>query len=59
MGIRQLEQIALKHHHKKILSEILRLRTGMAVPANKSEDRSPITFTKLVESFVRFMFFAS
>ena len=57
MRISELEQVPLKHHDKKILSEILRVGSGMAVPANKSEHRSPITFAKLIKRLARFLLF--
>ena len=54
---RELEQVAFQHHYKKILSEVLRVASGITVSANESEHRSPVALAKLVERLARFFLF--
>ncbi len=50
-----LEETTFKHHHKKILCQVLGIGDGMALPADESENRPPINFAKLGERFARLL----
>lgn len=47
-----LEPIASQYCDKKILSQVLRVRGGIALATNKEKNRAPIRSTKFGQRFV-------
>src|SRR5207237_713862 len=43
------EEIAFKHHKKKVLGKILRVRNGITAPANEGKDGTPVRFAQIGE----------
>src|SRR5262245_17709931 len=56
ISISGLNETAFDYSAKKILSEILCVRDGIALPADKSENRSPINLAKLGKRSLRLLF---
>lgn len=58
-GIGVPEPITFQHHKKKILGEILRVRSGMTAPADERKDGTPIEPAEFREGLLRLLFVAS
>jgi len=50
-----VKELTLKDLKKKILRQVLSVGDGMALVADKSENRPPINFAKLGERFAHFL----
>ncbi|SRR6266480_7355630 len=51
--VRALEEMTFKEHNKKILGKILCIRNRVTVPADESENRSPVGLAKLTQCIAR------
>lgn len=59
ISVSGLDEPAFDYPAKEFLSEILRFRNGVALPADKSENRPPVDFAKLGKRILRLLFIAA